>query len=726
MLIGTSAMAQITTNNMAEEATKEMEREAREVIAQMTLDEKIGQLMHETPGIERLGIKPYNWWNEGLHGVGRTGRATVFPQPIGLGASFDPELVEQIGDAVATEGRAKYNVAQKMQNYTQYAGLTFWSPNVNIFRDPRWGRGMETYGEDPYLTGTLGSAYVWGLQGHDSVYLKSGACAKHYAVHSGPEETRHEADIHPTKRDLFETYLPAFEMLVKEAKVETVMSAYNSVYGDPCSSSHYLLTEVLRERWGFKGHVVSDCGAVSDIYKGHAKVKTKAEAAAAAIKAALNVECGHSFRALREAVDAGLIQEDELDEALVPLMMTRLKLGILRHDERCPYNEMGEEVICCEKHTQLALRAAEESMVLLKNDRGILPLPKDLRTMYICGEGATDIFCQMGNYYGLSPRYSSYLQGIVSKVSSGSSVNFRPGFMNVQQSLNSMNWALEECAGADYSVLVMGNTGNTEGEEGEAILSSSRGDRTDIKLPESQMDFLRRVKAEGAKNLIVILTGGSPIDMREICQLADVVILTWYPGQEGGEALGNLLFGDAQFSGRLPMTFPEDVKKLPAFDDYTMQGRTYKYMTDNVYFPFGYGLTYGKVVYDRLHASAIAESREQVAESTLALEQVEVSVKLRNDSTLACEEVAQVYVSAPGAGKTAPLEQLVAYQRVKLGAHEEKEVRFVLPIEKFFTVQEDGEKALVGGEYTITVGGAAPCKRSEELGVSQATAKIKL
>ena len=401
-----------TTIAMAQERLTALEHEADEIISQMTLEEKFSQLMNETPGIPRLGIEPYDWWNEGLHGVGRSGRATVFPQPIGLAATFNPDIVKEIGDAIATEARAKYAVARRNKNYSRYTGLTFWSPNVNIFRDPRWGRGMETWGEDPFLTGTMGTAFVSGMQGDDPVYLKVAACAKHYAVHSGPEATRHHANVEPSKHDLWETYLPAFEMLVKQGKVEIVMGAYNRVYGESASGSKLLLTDILRKQWGFKGHIVSDCGAVTDIYNGHHIAKTEAEACAIAIKAGLNVECGTSFRALKDALSQQLLSEDDINRALKPLMMTRLKLGIIRHDPDCPYNQVGEEVVGSQKHIDLARQAAIESMVLLKNEGGVLPIAKDIHTLFVTGAGAADAFWLMGNYFGISDRYCTYLQGI--------------------------------------------------------------------------------------------------------------------------------------------------------------------------------------------------------------------------------------------------------------------------------------------------------------------------
>ncbi|MBR3067570.1 MAG: glycoside hydrolase family 3 C-terminal domain-containing protein [Prevotella sp.] len=698
---------------MAQPKLEQLEQEANALIEKMTLEEKFSQLMNETPGIPRLGIEPYDWWNEGLHGVGRSGRATVFPQPIGLAATFNADLVKHIGDAIATEARAKYVVARRNKNYARYTGLTFWSPNVNIFRDPRWGRGMETWGEDPFLTGTLGTAFVRGMQGDDPVYLKVAACGKHYAVHSGPEATRHEANVEPSKRDLWETYLPAFEMLVKEGKVEIIMGAYNRVYGESASGSKLLLTDILRQQWGFKGHIVSDCGAVTDIFSGHHIAKTEAEACAIAIKAGLNVECGTSFRALKEALDQQLLTEDDINRALKPLMMTRLKLGIIHDDPDCPYNHVGEEQIGSADHISLARQAAVEGMVLLKNERGALPIDKNIHTLFVTGAGAADAFWLMGNYFGISDRYSTYLQGIVSKVSNGTAVNYRPGVLENTPTRNAINWAVDEAAGAEKTIVIMGNNGNLEGEEGEAI-DSERGDRESISIPASQMDYLRQICRRKKQGVIVVLTGGSPVDVREVCQLADAVVMAWYPGQEGGYALGDVLFGDANFSGRLPITFPEDGDRLPPLADYSMRGRTYKYMTDNIYFPFGYGLSYGHVDYTDMQVKTDRKAG------------VTLSLTLTNNSDHAVSETPQVYISAPGAGTTAPLQQLVAFSRVTVEPGQTLSTRFDIPAERLMTVQEDGSRKLLKGEYTVTVASAAPSSRSEALGVQALSAKVKL
>lgn len=715
LLFVSLAVASVTVCPAQSVKEKEMTQKAKDIISQMTLDEKIGQLTQDAPGIERMGIKPYYWLNEALHGVARDGRATVFPQPISLGATFNPAIVRQIGDAVATEGRAKFIVAQGLKNYSMYAGLTFWAPNVNIFRDPRWGRGMETYGEDPLLTGMLGTAYVQGMQGDDPFYLKAAACGKHFAVHSGPERTRHTANVEPSKRDLYETYLPAFKMLVQQGKVESIMGAYQRLYGESCSGSKYLLTDILRKEWGFKGHVVSDCGAVTDIYEGHKIVKSEAEAVALAIKSGLNLECGASMRTMKDAIKQKLITEKDIDKALLPLMMTRLKLGILVPDDSCPYTNFPESLICNDEYAALARQAAVESMVLLKND-GVLPIDKTIRTLFVTGPGATDAYYLMGNYFGLSNRYSTYLEGITDKVSNGTSVNYKQGFMLTTKNLNDMNWSVNESRSAQVSIIVMGNNGNIEGEEGDAIASAERGDRTNLSLPESQMQYLREVSKDRTNKLVVVLTGGSPIDMKEITELADAVVMAWYPGQEGGSALADLLFGDANFSGRLPVTFPEATDKLPDFEDYSMKGRTYKYMTDNIMYPFGFGLSYGKVGYH--HASVIASPGKNAP--------LKVSVELSNTGSMPVDEVAQVYFSAPGAGTTAPIQTLVAFKRVKVAPGSTVTAGFDIPSERLQTVQEDGSSKLLRGEYRITLSGAAPCKRSEELGVSSSTVSFTL
>lgn len=692
----------------ANDLQSRMTQKALGLIAQMTSDEKINQLLNSAPAIERLNIPAYNWWNEALHGVARSGRATVFPEPIALAASFDTAMIYKVATAIGDEGRAKYNIAQKMGNLGQYAGLTYWSPNVNIFRDPRWGRGMETYGEDPYLTSRIGVAFVKGLQGNDPFYLKAAACAKHFAVHSGPEALRHEFNVDPSLKDLYETYLPAFEALVKEARVEAVMSAYNRVYGASATGSTLLLTDILRKQWGFTGHVVSDCDAVADIYQGHGLAKTAAEASVIALKSGLNLNCGSSFRALKQALDEKMITEADLDKALLPLMMTRLKLGILPGQEPTPYDNIPESVIASDQHAALAREAALKGMVLLKNDRNTLPVNKEIRTMYVTGPYATDVSVMLGNYYGVSSRLSTFLEGIVAKVSSGTSINYKIGFQSTVPNVNPIDWTTGEARSAEVCVIVMGLSSAMEGEEGEAISSPTKGDRISLALPQHQLEFLRKVRRNNRNKIVTVLTGGSPMDVKEIAELSDALILAWYPGQEGGLALGDLLFGDISPSGKLPVTFPVTADSLPAFEDYSMEGRTYKYMTHNIQYPFGYGLTYSKVEYSGV---------ELIAPKNKSVQPYQVKVIIENTGKYAVEDVPQLYLTTPLAGVQTPLQSLIGFQRVALKPGEKKEVIFEVRPDQLQMVTEDGSKKLLKGVYRFTVSGAAPGKRTTELGV---------
>ena len=721
LILSLTAGLFLTMGAFAQDAKEAaMHKKAADLISQMTLDEKISMMMNSTPGVERLGIKPYDWWNEALHGVARNGRATVFPEPIGLGATFDPDLVRKIGDIVSDEGRAKFEKAREMENYNRYTGLTFWAPNVNIFRDPRWGRGMETYGEDPFLTGTLGSAYVKGIQGDDPFYLKAAACAKHFAVHSGPESVRHSYNALPSMKDLYETYLPAFEKLVKDADVEIVMGAYNRVFGESASGSTFLLTNLLREKWGFDGHIVSDCGAVDDIYGGHHIAKDAAEASAIAIKAGLNLECGNSFRSLKTAIERGLLTEDDIDEALEPLLMTQLRLGILFDDPDCPYYGIPASVIGSAEHYAVARQAAVESMVLLKNDNDLLPLRKDIQNVYVTGTAATDTYSMMGNYFGISDHYSTYLQGIVSKVSDGTNVNYKPAYTIVPtRDVNPGNYATAQAAQADYTIMFLGNNGTTEGEESDAISSPSIGDRLSIDLPDNQLSFFRKVVEMRGKNnhLIVVVTGGSPVNLQEIAAGADAVIMAWYPGQEGGDALAELLFGEKNFSGRLPITFPISSRALPAFSDYTMQGRTYKYMAGNTMYPFGYGLSYGSSQYGDLR---LLTGKPKLGNP------LEFEIPVTNTGNVERTETVQLYISTPNAGQGAPFSQLKAFQRVTLRPGETRTVRFTVTRDQMEEFARDGSTKLLKGNYKFTVGTAAPTQRSEELGATLKSVSVKL
>jgi len=692
---------------------KQMQERAMEVISGLTLEEKISQLLHEAKGIDRLGIKPYNWWSEALHGVARCGRATVFPEPIGIAATFDEDLMYRIGDAVASEGRAKFNIAQSIGNYGEDAGLTFWSPNVNIFRDPRWGRGMETFGEDPYLVSRLGVSFVKGMQGEDPFFLKTAACAKHYAVHSGPEGIRHGFNVDPSKKDLYETYLPAFKALVQEAKVESVMSAYNSVYGSPATGSHYLLTEILRDEWGFEGHIVSDNGAVEDINTGHHKAEDYAEAAARALKAGCDLDGGAAYEHLKEALDRGLVTEADIDRSLLILFMTRLKLGILLPDDRSPYKEAPEELICCKKHSDIALEAARKSMVLIKNDN-LLPLRKDIASVYVGGAFATDTYALMGNYYGIAGHMSSYLEGIATHVSAGTKIYHMYGFQATVPNVNPLNYAIKEARTKDIAIVTLGLSGMLEGEEGDAIATVNHGDRDSLRIPEHQLEFLRQIGKDRTNRIIAVICGGSPVELQEVTELCDAVVVTWYPGQAGGEALADLLFGDDNFSGRLPITYPTCAEALPPFEDYSMKGRTYKYQKDGIAYPFGYGLSYGgKVKY----GPAKAERKDYG---------FDLSVSLSNDTGYTIEETVQLYVASPAAGVSAPFNSLIGFKRVRLAPGEVREIVLEAELERMKTVLEDGSSVLLPGEYLFSVAAAAPCTRSEELGLECSKVKVEL
>ncbi len=664
-----------------------LRQRAESLAAQMTIGEKLSQLRNDAPAIERLGLPAYNWWSEALHGVARNGRATVFPEPIGMAASFDADLIEEMAAAIADEGRAKYHASAAIGRRGWYTGLTFWSPNVNIYRDPRWGRGMETWGEDPFLTGTLGTAFIRGLQGDDPVYLKAAACAKHFAVHSGPEHIRHSFDAQPSRKDLYETYLPAFEACVRKGHVEAVMGAYNRVYGESASASRFLLHDLLRETWGFTGHVVSDCGAVCDIWKGHHIVETPQQASALALKSGLTLECGNCFAHLTTAFAEGLVSEEDVTDAVVTLLMTRLRLGIAGPDPDCPYNEPDPACLCSAKHRDLARKLARESMVLLKNN-GVLPLNPMKGNLGVSGAVATDAYALFGNYYGLSERYVTFLEGIVSSVDPGLAVTFAPGYL-FGDATDRHSWP----GVGDIQIAFVGNTNAFEGEEGEAIAAESGdGDRVTLNLPENQLAYLRQFRGRPPeRKLVTVVTGGGPIDLHEVMEISDAVIFAWYPGEEGGNALADLLFGRADFSGRLPTTFPVSADVLPPFEDYSMAGRTYRYQTEGIAFPFGYGLSYAHFSHGAITADVPPGG------------DAKVSFSVSNDSDRDGTAVVQLYVSTPNAGHGQPIKSLVGFRRVPLRAGECAALSFTVSACQLTEVQEDGTRLRPAGTFIFSV-----------------------
>jgi len=669
----------------------------------MTIEEKMGQLLNVAPGIERLGILPYDWWNEALHGVARSGRATVFPQAIGLAATFDDDLIFRMAAAISDEARAKYNIAQSIGNYGRYAGLTFWSPNVNIFRDPRWGRGMETYGEDPYLTSRMGVSFVRGIQGDNPSHLKAAACAKHYAVHNGPEELRHEFDAVVSSKDLQETYLPAFEALVG-AGVECVMCAYNRVDGVPACCSDFLLKETLREEWGFKGHVVSDCGAIIDFDQHHKVTPDEVHSAAVALKAGTDVNCGDAYRSLPQALAQELISEDDIDTALRRLMNTKLKLGFF--DQQTPWDKNGEELVEAPAHVQIAREAAQKSIVMLKNKNGVLPLKKDIRRLYMVGPNASTSEVLLGNYYGLSRDMVTILDGITGAVSVGTTIDYSFGQMPFQENTNPMDWVTGNAKNADATIAVLGISGLLEGEEGAALVSPTKGDRMDLNLPQGQIDFLRKLREGHDKPLIVVLTGGSPITMPEVEELADAILFVWYPGQQGGTAVADVLFGDVSPSGRLPITFPASVDQLPPFDDYKMKGRTYRYMTEAPLYPFGYGLSYSRFEYSDAKLSS---------DSIQAGDGLSVQVEVRNSGKTNADEVVQVYLSIDDEQLNQPISTLIGFQRLSLRSGESRAVAFDINPEQLQAVSNAGDSHYFPGTYTLHIGGVSPGARGTEL-----------
>jgi len=695
-----------------------IEKRVKDLISRLTLEEKAAQMLMNAPAIPRLNIPAYDWWNEALHGVGRSGKATVFPQAIGMAATFDAELLEQIATAVSTEARAKYNAAQAAGNYNRFAGLTFWTPNVNIFRDPRWGRGQETYGEDPWLTGQLGVAFVKGLQGNHPRYMKTAACGKHFAVHSGPEKLRHEFNAKSNPKDLYETYLPAFKELV-DAGVESIMCAYNRTNDEPCCASNYLLTEVLQKKWGFKGHILSDCWALVDFYSenGHKTVATKEEAAALALKSGISLNCGNTYEVLADAVKKGLVSEEKLDTELARLMATRFKLGMFDPVEMNPYNKIAFDVVDSDEHRQLAYEAAVKSVVMLKNN-GVLPLKNTLHRYFVVGPNAASIDALLGNYYGVNPRIVTFLEGIVDRVSPASQVHYSPGTTLDRPNVNPIDWSSGEAAGSDATVMVMGLTRHLEGEEGESISSPYFGDRLDYNIPQNQIDYLKKLKGDHGKPIIAVVTGGCPMNLAEVHELADAVLFAWYPGQEGGSAVADIIFGNAVPSGRLPVTFPKSLEQLPPYEDYSLAGRTYRYMKAEPMYPFGFGLSYSSFSYEDVKLSSKSIKKGKT---------VEISCKITNSGKHAADEVVQLYISRLNAEVRTPLYSLKGTKRVSLESGQSEMVSFSIDTDMLEHINEAGDSVLLKGQFAVYLAGSLPGKRSEELGAaSSVKAELEL
>ena len=671
--------------NANKQKLKEYRERAKALVAQMTLEEKVAQTLHKSPAIERLGIKKYNWWNEALHGVARAGTATVFPQAIGMAASFDEDLLEEVGEAVSTEARAKFNMQQGSEDTDIYKGLTFWAPNVNIFRDPRWGRGHETFGEDPYLTSRLGVRYIKGLQGHDENYLKAAACAKHFAVHSGPEAVRHEFDAVVSKQDLRETYLPAFQACVQEAHVESVMGAYNRTNGVPCCGNHELLIDILRKEWGFEGHVTSDCGAIRDFHEWHGVTSTAQESAAMAMENGCDLNCGELFAYLTQAVKDGLVEESRIDEAVVNLFTARMKLGVFDKKEKNPFDSIPYTVVDSKEMRELNTKTAAESIVLLKNQNHTLPLDKHkIKTIGVIGPNADNRKALEGNYEGTASRYVTVLEGIQDYVGDEVRVLYSLGChlykdrtTNLAEANDRSSEVRGVCRESDVIVAVMGMDATLEGEQGDAGNEYGSGDKPNLKLPGIQHDILKIAK-EYNKPVILVVLSGSAVALTWEQEHLDAVVQGWYPGAQGGKAIAMMLFGETNPQGKLPITFYKTTEELPDFEDYSMKGRTYRYMTQEALYPFGYGLSYTEFYY----TNAVFAKTPDVKEG------VEINVTIKNTGVIDGTETVQAYVKAKKEG--APNAQLKGIKKVFLKAGEEKTVSIYLPAQSFMLFDENG------------------------------------
>lgn len=690
-------------------AREEARKRAEKLVGQMTVEERASQLRYDSPAIPRLGVPDYNWWNEALHGVARAGTATSFPQAIGMAAAFDPELMRQVGEVIAEEGRAKYNSYSEENDRGIYKGLTFWSPNVNIFRDPRWGRGHETYGEDPYLTSVLGVEFIKGIQGEGET-LKAAACAKHFAVHSGPEDLRHEFDARVTDKDLWETYLPAFEACVRDGQVEAVMGAYNRTNGEPCCGHSVLMEEILRGKWGFQGHYVSDCWAIKDFHTGHMVTDTAPESAALALKKGCDVNCGNTYLHILKALQLGLVTEEEITRAAVRLFTTRYLLALFDDTEydRIPYTKVE-----CREHLELASRASKESIVLLKN-QGILPIDRSkVKTIGVIGPNADSRLALIGNYYGTSSHYKTVLEGIQEEAGEDIRVLYSEGCHLYKDKVEGcairqdrLSEAMAVAKNSDLIVLCLGLDETLEGEEMDKGNQVGSGDKKDLLLPQVQRELMELL-LEQEVPVVLCLMSGSAIDVSGAQDKAAAVLEAWYPGAGGGKNVAEILFGKVSPSGKLPITFyyNEDLENLPAFTDYSMKGRTYRYLERKPLYPFGFGLTYGDVQVKGAEA----------VKTDLDGEGAVLKVRVKNEGTYATEDVVQVYIKSIDSLHAVRNHTLGGFGRVFLNPEEEKEIILQIPAAAFTVVDEKGKRSREGGNFILYVGTSQPDERSLEL-----------
>ena len=683
-------------------------KRAEELVSKMTLEEAASQLRFDAPAIERLGIPEYNWWNEGLHGVARAGTATSFPQAIALGATFDEELMGKIGETVSTEGRAKYNEISSMGDRDIYKGLTFWSPNINVFRDPRWGRGQETYGEDPYLISRLAIPFIKGLQG-DGEYMKAAACAKHFAVHSGPEEKRHEFDVKPTPKDLRETYLPAFEACIKEAGVEAVMGAYNRVNGEPCCGHSYL-QDIIRDEWGFEGHIVSDCWAIRDFHEHHKVTKTPEESAALALNKGCDLNCGCTYVHLMKAYNKGLVTEEAIRKAAVRLFTTRYLLGMFDKTEFDGLTYLDVET---KESIALAKRASDEGIVMLKND-GILPLDKNkVKVISVIGPNADARLPLMGNYYGTSSEYITALEGIRNAAGDDVRILYSEGCDisrtkpdPLSRDYNTIAEAEAVMKRSDLVILCIGLNETLEGEEGDQGNQYASGDKSNLSFPKPQLRLIEAVKKTGKPFIVVVMTG-SAMDLTPFSEEASAILQAWYPGARGGLSIGDIVFGKVNPSGKLPVTLSRSVDDLPDFEDYSMKNRTYKYTEHEPLYPFGFGLTYGKVT---IANAAVSDTSANARENGF-----DVTVSVKNEGSVKTGEVVQIYAKALEDKNEVRNYKLIGFKRITLDAGESADVTISITADALKVVTDDGERVTPTGKIAIYAGFGQPDKRTAEL-----------
>ncbi len=683
-----------------------LDQRVDDLVARMTLEEKISQMHNSAPAIERLGVCAYDWWNEALHGVARVRKSykvTVYPQAIGMAASFNPELLEVVASSISDEGRAIFNQdLREGITAKRYRGLTYWTPNINIFRDPRWGRGQETYGEDPYLAAAMGSSMVRGLQGDDEFYLKSSACAKHYAVHSGPEYNRHTYDARPTKYDLWDTYLPAFKALVKDADVSGVMCAYNRYMGAPCCGDPVLMVDILREQWGFDGYVTSDCWGIDDFYKHHKTHESAASASASATLVGTDLECGTANKNLLQAVEENLILERQIHKSVKRLFEIRMRLGMFDPLESNPYGSIGLEVLDCDKHKALALDMARESMVLLKNEKNTLPLnTKKIKRIAVIGPNAKNENVMMGNYFGYPSHTSTVLEGIENNFADAEVIYMEGvGHIKALEGVDIKD-VVAQAKKADVIIYVGGISADFEGEEkGDGFGTAegfSRGDRVTIELPTVQQYLLRALEKTG-KPLVFVNMSGSIISMEWEHQNVDAIIQAWYGGQAGGQAIADVISGAYNPSGRMPLTVYKSDADLPDFEDYSMENRTYRYFKGDVRYPFGYGLSYTTFAYSDISTPS----------SVKAGESVKISAKVTNSGKMDGDEAVQLYVVHKNREVRVPNCALKGTQKVSLKRGESKVVEFTLKAQDLAIVDEQGNSTVSAGEIEIHVGGGQP------------------